>query len=305
MATRRSTPPPPQAPVLTVEQMHRRIGRLQKCIEELEAFDPEKVQKRFSEPEVTRLEAMLDEALAAAFGHGTPAYNRYREAVTLDHGPHVMRMGSAFGHGPQIDYDAQEAHEARRYLAEGKVQSIALLRQAISTLEDQIADQEPEGHAAPAAAIPSPAHNRKVFVVHGREEGPREAVARFLERLGFQPVILHEQANQGRTVIEKVEDHSDVGFAVIILTPDDMGCLKGEEPQPRARQNVLLELGYFIGKLTRRRVCTLKVGELEIPSDWRGVVDEPYDTGGGWRQTLARELEAAEYEIDWNKVMRP
>jgi predicted nucleotide-binding protein len=84
-----------------------------------------------------------------------------------------------------------------------------------------------------------------------------------------------------------------------------MGCLKGEEPQPRARQNVLLELGYFIGKLTRRRVCTLKVGELEIPSDWRGVVDEPYDTGGGWRQTLARELEAAEYEIDWNKVMRP
>jgi predicted nucleotide-binding protein len=151
----------------------------------------------------------------------------------------------------------------------------------------------------------SPAHNRKVFVVHGREEGPREAVARFLERLGFQPIILHEQANQGRTVIEKVEDHSDVGFAVIILTPDDMGNLKGEEPQPRARQNVLLELGYFIGKLTRKRVCTLKVGELEIPSDWRGVVDQPYDAGGGWRQTLARELDAAEYEVDWNKVMRP
>ena len=109
--------------------------------------------------------------------------------------------------------------------------------------------------------------------MHGREEEPREAVARFLERLGFQPIILHEQANQGRTVIEKVEDNSDVGFAVIILTPDDMGNLKGEEPQPRARQNVLLELGYFIGKLTRKRVCTLKVGELEIPSDWRGVVD--------------------------------
>ena len=214
-------------------------------------------------------------------------------------------MGSAFGRGPQIDYDAQEAQKAHRYLAEGKVQSIALLRQAISTLEDQIADQEPEGRAAPAAAIQSLADNRKVFVVHGREEGPREAVARFLERLGFQPIILHEQANQGRTVIEKVEDHSDVGFAVIILTPDDVGGLEGGALQPRARQNVLLELGYFIGKLTRRRVCTLKVGELEIPSDWRGVVDEPYDAGGGWRQTLARELEAAEYEIDWNKVMRP
>ena len=74
---------------------------------------------------------------------------------------------------------------------------------------------------------------------------------------------------------------SDVGFAVIILTPDDIGNLKAEESQPRARQNVLLELGYFIGKLTRKRVCTLKVGELEIPSDWRGVVDEPYDASGG------------------------
>jgi predicted nucleotide-binding protein len=147
--------------------------------------------------------------------------------------------------------------------------------------------------------------HRKVFIVHGREEGPREAVARFLERLGFQPIILHEQANQGMTVIEKVEANSDVGFAVIILTPDDVGGLKGEPLQPRARQNVLLELGYFIGKLTRRRVCTLKVGEMEIPSDWCGVVDEPYDAGGGWKQTLARELKAAEYEIDWNKVMSP
>jgi len=150
-----------------------------------------------------------------------------------------------------------------------------------------------------------PVVSNKVFIVHGREEGPREAIARFLARLGFEPIILHEQANQGRTVIEKVEAHSDVGFAVIILTPDDMGNLKGEEPQPRARQNVLLELGYFIGKLMRNRVCTFKVGELEIPSDWRGVVDEPYDAGGAWKQTLARELAAAGYEIDWNKVMRP
>ena len=306
MATRRSAPPSPQAPVLTADQMRRRIERLQRCIDELEAFDPQQVQKRYREPEVMRLEAAIDEALTAAFGHNTPAYNRYRDAATLDHGPHTMRMGSAFGRGPQIDYDARDAHEARQYFAEGKVQAITLLGQAISALKDEIADQEQDdGAAPPMSAMPSPAHNRKVFVVHGREEGPREAVARFLERLGFQPIILHEQANQGRTVIEKVEDHSDVGFAVIILTPDDMGCLKGEEPQPRARQNVLLELGYFIGKLTRRRVCTLKVGELEIPSDWRGVVDEPYEAGGGWRQTLARELEAAEYEIDWNKVMRP
>lgn len=90
----------------------------------------------------------------------------------------------------------------------------------------------------------------------------------------------------------------------MLLTPDDEGNLKGEEPQPRARQNVLLELGYFIGKLTRAQVCTLKVGDLEVPSDWRGVIDEPFDNGGAWRQTLARELDAAGYDIDWNSVMR-
>ncbi|WP_232443066.1 TIR domain-containing protein [Burkholderia ubonensis] len=74
-------------------------------------------------------------------------------------------------------------------------------------------------------------------------------VARFLERVGFEPIILHEQANQGRTVIEKIEAHGEVGFAVVLLTPDDEGCVRGGEPQLRARQNVLLELGYFIGRL--------------------------------------------------------
>jgi predicted nucleotide-binding protein len=155
-----------------------------------------------------------------------------------------------------------------------------------------------------STAVVEPNRSRRVFIVHGHDEGAREAVARFLERIGFEPIILHERANQGRTVIEKVEAHSEVGFAVVLLTPDDVGCIKGGSPEPRARQNVLLELGYFIGKLTRARVCTLKVGELDIPSDWRGVVDEPFDKGGAWKQTLARELAAADFEIDWNLVMK-
>jgi predicted nucleotide-binding protein len=157
---------------------------------------------------------------------------------------------------------------------------------------------------APPAAPSAPKNfSRKVFVVHGHDDGAREAVARFLEQLDFEVVILNEQANRGRTVIEKVEANSDVGFAVVLLSPDDTGCVKGGTPEPRARQNVLLELGYFIGKLDRERVCTLKVGDFEIPSDWRGVVDEPFDKTGGWKQVLARELEAADYAIDW-KVMR-
>ena len=167
-------------------------------------------------------------------------------------------------------------------------------------------------YAEPVARSQSSASNRalvqrssqKIFVVHGHDEGPREAVARFIQALGFQPIILHERANEGRTVIEKVEAHGDVGFAVVVLTPDDEGCAKGGMPEPRARQNVLLELGYFIGRLGRNRVCALKRGELEIPSDFGGVVYEPFDAAGGWKQKLGRELEAVGYEIDWNTVMR-
>ncbi|EKN5950107.1 nucleotide-binding protein [Yersinia sp. 22-579] len=149
-----------------------------------------------------------------------------------------------------------------------------------------------------------PNFSRKVFIVHGHDDGARETVARFLERIGLEAIILHEQANQGRTVIEKVIANSDVGFAVVLLTPDDEGCKKGGISEPRARQNVLLELGYFIGRLGREKVCTLKCGTLEIPSDFAGVVWEPMDSGGGWKQKLARELEVAGHHIDWNKAMR-
>jgi hypothetical protein len=147
-------------------------------------------------------------------------------------------------------------------------------------------------------------NSKKVFIVHGHDEGARESVARYLERIGFEPIILHEQANRGRTVIEKVEAHGDVGFAIVLLTPDDEGSVKGGKTEPRARQNVLLELGYFIGRLGRDHVCALKRGELEIPSDFAGVVWETMDNGGGWKQALARELRAAGHPIDWNLVMQ-
>lgn len=160
---------------------------------------------------------------------------------------------------------------------------------------------ESQGRTGSVLKLP---YSNKVFIVHGHDDGARESVARFLERMGLEAIILHEQANQGRTVIEKVVAHSDVGFAVVLLTPDDEGCVKGGSPQPRARQNVLLELGYFIGRLGRERVCALKTADLELPSDYAGMVWGAMDKHGGWKQELARELDAAGYSIDWNKVMR-
>jgi predicted nucleotide-binding protein len=281
MAPRRPTSARPEQPVLTLEQLRLRIARLQDCIRKLGEFDPQKVEKRYGIPEVLELEASIKGALAAAFGDGTPAYNRYRGAPSLDNGPHVARVGDAFGRGPQIDYDARDAQEARQYLTEGKQRSTGLLQDAIRALEYEIADRAHEAPATPAASPSQTTRPREVFVVHGHDEGAREAVARFLERIGFKPIILHEQANKGRTVIEKVVEHGDVGFAVVLLTPDDEGSKKGEAASPRARQNVLLELGYFIGRLGREHVCALKRGHIELPSDFGGVVYETFDDAGG------------------------
>lgn len=146
--------------------------------------------------------------------------------------------------------------------------------------------------------------SNKIFIVHGHDNGAKSEVARFLEKIGFEAIILHEQANQGKTIIEKIDAYGNVGFAVVLLTPDDEGCTKGESLSPRARQNVILELGYFIGRLGRDKVCALKKGDVEIPSDFMGVVWENMDQNGAWKQSLAREFNAAGHKIDWNSVMQ-
>jgi len=172
----------------------------------------------------------------------------------------------------------------------------------IPFVRDYKAYVEAQGRMSPSLVLPM---SNKVFIVHGHDGESRETVARFLGNIGFEPVILNEQANRGRTIIEKVEANVDVGFAVVLLTPDDVGRAQGDaELEPRARQNVLLELGYFMARLGRDKVCALRKGSVSIPSDFAGVVWEAMDDGGGWRQKLARELQAAGHAVDWNKVMR-
>lgn len=146
--------------------------------------------------------------------------------------------------------------------------------------------------------------SNKIFIVHGHDGEAREATARFISKLGLVPVILHEQASRGRTIIEKVEAHDDVGFAIVLLTPDDEGRARGTDAlEPRARQNVLLELGYFIAHLGCENVCILRKGQVAIPSDFAGVVWTDMDGAGGWHLALGKELRAAGYQIDWNLVM--
>lgn len=145
----------------------------------------------------------------------------------------------------------------------------------------------------------------KVFIVHGHDEGACEATARFIEKLNLSPIILHEQVNGGRTIFEKLEHHSDVNFAVVLLTPDDVGGSATEKGSlnPRARQNVILELGYFVGKLGRAHVCALHKGPIELPSDIVGVVYVDMDKAGAWRLLLARELRGAGFDVDLNLAL--
>jgi len=145
--------------------------------------------------------------------------------------------------------------------------------------------------------------NDNVFIVHGHNNEVKIEVARTLEKLGLNPIILHEQPNAGKTIIEKFEKHSVVGFAIVILTDDDLGrAKKDEDLNPRARQNVILELGYFIGKLGRDRVCPLYTKGVELPSDLYGILYTEID-GGGWKIQMAKELKAAGYNIDVNKII--
>jgi predicted nucleotide-binding protein len=161
----------------------------------------------------------------------------------------------------------------------------------------------PEQPLESEQAMPVELDSKKVFLVHGRDEAVKFAVARFLEKLGLEPVILHEQPNKGQTVIEKFEANSDVRFAVVLLTPDDEGrATTGKDLKPRARQNVILELGYFIGKLRRARVCALYKEGVDLPSDIHGVIYVPYDGAGGWCLELAKELKAAGIDVDLNRA---
>lgn len=147
--------------------------------------------------------------------------------------------------------------------------------------------------------------SRRVFVVHGHDGAAKLAVSAFLEKLDLDPIILHEQPNKGRMIIEKFEQNADVAFAVVLLTPDDFGgsVSNRKKQNLRARQNVVFEFGYFIGRLGRKHVCALMSGKIEKPSDLDGVLYIPFEANAGWQLQLGRELQAAGIDVDLNKII--
>ncbi|CAI1693252.1 TIR domain-containing protein [Serratia marcescens] len=146
--------------------------------------------------------------------------------------------------------------------------------------------------------------NTSVFIVHGRDDLAKTEVARFIEQLGLKAIILHEQDNGGKTIIEKIEEYTNVGYGIVLYTPCDVGSLGNDKSlKPRARQNVVFEHGYLIGKLGRNKVSALVKAQVEIPGDLNGLVYTELDKAGGWKLSIAKELTREGYSIDLNKAL--
>lgn len=146
----------------------------------------------------------------------------------------------------------------------------------------------------------------KVFIVHGHDEAYTNLVARFISDLGLEPIILREQASSSKTIIEKIETYSnEVDFGIVLYTACDVGAKSGDRGnlKNRARQNVVFEHGYLMGKIGRENVCPLVKGEIETPNDISGVVYVSMNEDEGWKLKLARELKSSGYNINTNKLI--
>ena len=195
-----------------------------------------------------------------------------------------------------------EARDIKQRTVRGLDEAAAILESMFSEVDEYWEEDGQEMETPVASATLEQTNTNQIFLIHGRDHGTRETVARFLENLGLEPVILQEQPDQGRTIIEKFEQYAQVNFAVALFTPDDVGGLAEDSLQPRVRQNVVFEFGYFIGKFGRDRVWALVKGDPEIPSDYSGVLYIPLDESGAWKFQLVREMKSAGFDIDANRA---
>ncbi|MCZ4345497.1 nucleotide-binding protein [Devosia neptuniae] len=154
---------------------------------------------------------------------------------------------------------------------------------------------------AAANALPQ---KPRVFIVHGRDDPLKIEVENYLRKIGVEPVILHEQDNRGRHLLTKfMEVAASCSAAVVLVAAEDLGRHTSEtDLQDRARQNVVLELGYFLGALGPKKTFMIVKGRPEMPSDMQGIVHIPH--AGDWKKDLARELSGADIMIDAHAALR-
>jgi predicted nucleotide-binding protein len=177
------------------------------------------------------------------------------------------------------------------------------LETAILSLQNYLSDFSEEPTERQSQTNHS-GNNKNVFVVHGKNDGIKAQVANLVQKVRLNPIILHEQANEGKTIIEKFEKHTDVKAAIVLFTGDDVGRYKDDaHDEKRPRQNVIFEAGYFMGKLGRKNTIILAEERLNIQSDLQGYIYIPLDEHQRWHIDLARELKTIGFDIDMNDLI--
>lgn len=206
-----------------------------------------------------------------------------------------------------VTSETQPSHNASDHLIlNGGYSTPAVRLSFFKSPPDQSRTTSQGSHSmnSPAQSSSAPGSRPRVFIVHGHNREAKFEVKALLSELGLEGIILDEQTGGGRTIIDKFENEAEkAAYAVVLLTPDDQGGVASagaEQMKPRARQNVILELGYFAAKLGRGHVCALRQGDVEIPSDYKGVEYVDYDAAGAWKTRLAREMRAAGLPVDMN-----
>lgn len=287
---RKSIPTVPPSRVLNKNDLENAVRSIKRRIDDLNAFDISLVKKRF-DPRANALQDKIATTLSEIFGNDTAEFRRH-SVGSLDN----LTVYD------ERDYTTSQLQDSYKQGIEAAVTQLESLR---DLLIERLADMT-GASPTPAPSVPQKRPvGKRVFIVHGHDKAAKESVARFLEQLSLTPLILHEQPSGGNTIIEKLLAHLAVDFAVVLLRPDDVGSLMSEAStlKSRARQNVVFELGLFVGALGRSQVCALHKGDVELPSDYQGILYIPMDDAGGWKLLLAREMRHAGLDVDMNKAV--
>ena len=232
-------------------------------------------------------------------------YNKQLFTVMFDSQEIKNKFEYAFGHPISMQVGSRSWHEEKKDLLKElseKIDFLGDLKKTLHLFEHSVSLESNIENIR----VDSLKSSNKVFIIHGRDETVKYKVANFLRKIELTPTILHEEANLGKTIIEKFESHaSEVGYAIGILTGDDVGGLNSDNPElkPRARQNVILESGYFMGLLGRDKVSLLYENGVDLPSDLFGIVYISIDANDAWQLSLAKNMRAAGIQIDMNKVI--
>lgn len=249
---------------------------------------PEVLEELMSFPSLFCVE---DEEMPSRVGYITSIKIKQRDVrikFEFDDSMNSIRPGLLAEAPVSFDLGRFELSRTHWAIKDGDLWEI-LEERGIPTNRSTPAPQQTNGRAV--------AGQPQVFIVHGHDDVTKYEMAAIIKELGCKPIILHEQASGGLTIIEKIERYSEVGFGVILYTPCDIGGKRDLELKltPRARQNVVFEHGYLMAKLGRNKVMAFVKGAIETPTDISGVLYIPLDRDGTWKSELRKEMEAAGY----------